>query len=232
MDDILSKIAERYKDLEGMDRVVQSHISANWRFPQAGTVIIAYTMNAILTDPNPQERLAEYLSYELTPEKAEELYANAVRAHIAFLPPDKQPVIDVARLKKLWEDGREDIQALLYQVTLATDDEPVHTELTAEQAVRIREHIATRPFSPEALLFLMQTIIRAFFLPEVIPLVTQYRESYRDWNGEANPDGDAVYEKIGNLVQPFVEAQIAERPDLDARVIQKAIQFFVTAGRL
>lgn len=114
-------------ELSGMEQVFYENLLGNRTFPQRGPAIFALTLDALMSQKDPEAALREYLFTPLSEKRAQEFYDAAIQAHLSALPPDRQPEIDIKKTLRLWEVERQAVGAFIHTLLMGhgyfTDDE-------------------------------------------------------------------------------------------------------------
>jgi hypothetical protein len=202
------------KELTGMDRVLYENLLGNRTLPQRGPAIFAFTIEALLQDPEPKKLLAEYLFTPLNEKRAKELFDAAVVAHMKSLPPDKQPTLEIGRTRELWEFEKETVAAFLYNLLAAEKGEEfLLDEISEEQRAKVKEAIDTKELPIQDIRVFSGAIKEFLQKPETVVRLKEYRKAYKDGDfGRAEELGGDISNDCVEYAETAIAASLPQDP--------------------
>ncbi len=218
--------AER-PQLTGVDRVLKEVLYANVRFPQASCGIAGFTLNALFTDPDPQKIIREYLDTELSPEKIAMMIRMADRAHAAYLPKERIPVLEIADIQKLWKNEQKMVQVFLRFILEKGEVEPMGESARDEMKEHVLALLASEDLPVGTIKEVFEAFMMVFKTPEIQERLTEYRENYREYADSIDDvkKNTVVERGIQNDIIAGIEAYLSRDGRTIFRSQRKVLKF-------
>ena len=180
--------------LTGMDLVLQQELYGMLRFPQADYMADTLVLNALLSQDDYVNLVGQYLTEELSDERAEHMLERARRAHDAYIPKeDREYMVPITldHMRFIHEAGKYKIEeVLLFLLNAASISERVYTSSDADAHTFITEGLTRPEFPLHELRAVLKAAVAELKSKDSQEALNAYRDRFRKEHWELEPGGE------------------------------------------